>query len=309
MNRLPEPDHHRLTPLPSTAAITGNLPRPFAPGQGVLHGLTPLPTQTAIELAFLPSVAQEQALYRRRATAVAVYDNARSTFSVIEEGQIRRLTMHLLAEEHHHPGQNSELRWAHTNSSLKQNLTAHTTHLLGTIHHLAEERELGLFHGRFLRGIGGPLPIGRVVSAIAAELLETPLTPLGVQREDKGRAILSWYLVDDTASPHQPHRIDSERERLVFCRNVIETGFQLGHTFIEQPLDAVVALGQRLGLLSGKSDSRTAYVVAPNSPDNTGEPLALIIRPGSPAGRVPGIAIGWAHHDLTPRPRETRRSS
>jgi hypothetical protein len=272
-----------------------------------LHGHTPLEINAATEISFLPSLAQELSLYIGRNEGSTRFDLAHSTCSVSENRVLRTLPMHLLAEETLREGRPSELMWVFNNGSLNRSLSEKTHAVLEKIHRAAEERELSPFQARYLRSFGGPIPLGRLVSGIAGELLDSPLTPIGLSRRDANTTHFRWYLVDDSSTERRLHQLGSELDRLKFCRDVVEEGFRMGHQFFRKPLEAVVALGHRLGLVSGKSDERTAYLVAPHTPDITGEPLSIVVRPGHEQNRVPGLEIGWAHHDHIPRPAQTKR--
>lgn len=272
--------------------------------RGSLHEPIPLNFASAVERSFLPSLAQELALRPKSADAPPMPILGDHSITVYADGRNRSLPLHLFAEETERDGRFTELLWARNNRRLAATLANETRSLLDSIAHRADERTLGLFQGNFLRGPVGTLPIGRLAAGLAAEMFEVPLTPLGIQSEESGKRIIRWYLVDE-GPERRIHRIGSETERLRFCQEVLGEGFRIGHHLLTKPLEAVIALGARLGLLNGLSDERTAYIAAPNDRDCTGHRLALIIRPGSTRNWAPGLEVCWAHHDSLPRPPET----
>jgi len=282
-------------------------PRPglIEPPHGVLHGREPLNFDAAVERSFLVSVAQELATRRRIESSLPRW-NPEGPSTVRNEDGSPLMTMHLLGEEVIRGNGSTEFNWARTSRRFARLLTNETRELLDSIVRLADERELGLFHTSYLRASAGPVPLGRLIAGLAGELVERPLSPFGIVHADSTRAIFRWYLIEE--HPQLPPNLNgSEGERIRFCQDVIGLGFRDGHHVLSRPLEAIVALGKRVGLLSGMSDERTAYIASPNELDSTGERLALVARPGPLEGWAPGLSVCWAHHDTIPRPTETLR--
>ena len=277
--------------------------------RGAVHGVPNLDINTAIGLSFLPSLALEVAFDNRLSRTKSHGDHTTGTLSVEENGGTTSIPIHLIAHEVQPHRGGAEVYLARTNRALFNDLPVRTKSFLNTVHALAEERGFDAFERRLLRARepAMPVPLGRALTGLIGEMLETPFTPFSLTKVDDQAVRVMWYLAENTAPDHALDQQGSEEERLRFCRDVIEHGFSLGRHLIEKPLEAFCAVGMRLGLIAGRSDEKTAFIMAPNKLDVTGERLALLVRAGSEECRIPGLEVCWAHHDSYPRPAATRR--
>jgi hypothetical protein len=272
---------------------------------GAIWGATPLTFAEALQNAILPSFAGEIALHRWCGERSATFDAVNGCLLVA--GHPTPLPAHLLAREVEYHGLGRELSFARTNADIFPHLSPATRSALDGLHQNALLRGLDTFDQPMIRQrtMDIELPLGRCLAGIAAELEQCPRTALGIAREDDHATYYEWYLVD--TDPLQAILPDerSESARLRFCIDVLEESFPRCRSILTDPLNAVRLLGARLGLITGRSDPATVYLMAPTARDVSGERLALVARLGGESSRIPGLEIGWAHHDTRPRPDET----